>query len=674
VIIIERVTITSALPYVNGVKHLGNIAGSLLPADIFHRFLDLFGVDNIFICGTDDHGTAVEIGAEKEGISPQEYAKKYYEIQKEIYGRWNFDFTHFGHTSSSSNKEITQEIFTAAYNNGYILKKTLTVPFCNNDKRYLPDRFTIGTCPTCNWNHAKGDQCEKCGRIMDPTDLIEPRCAICGKRAITFRDENHLFMDFGALQGKLRKWIEGNTHWADNTRNLALGWIKEGLKPRCITRNLNWGIKVPLTGYEHLVFYVWFDAPIGYISITKDGIDDWKEWWTDSKIYHFIGKDNVPFHTIFWPGTLIASGKYTLPHHVVGYEYLNWEGDKFSTSRGVGLFSDEALDLFPSDYWRFYLSSILPENKDSNFDWNDFQSRINSELIANFGNLFYRATYFIETYFDGKVPEAEIGEEEQKLQWEAKKTIERVRELVNEVKLREALREILAFSSQVNKYFQDSKPWETVKTDKDKAARTLYTTVNLLHPIALLLRPFIPNSSDRAIKLLDTSKELTDEFTINPSHRIKAEILFQKIEDADLEKVKRYKTKYVKKDLTEKNVQKPVAIVDDSKIEMNSDMLPFNEFQKVEMKVGTIRKVEDHPKADKLYVLQVDLGHEHRQIVAGLRTKYTKDELDGKQVIIVANLEPKELRGVKSHGMLLAADDGTILCPSAHVPNGSKIM
>ena len=659
-------TITSALPYVNGVKHLGNIAGSLLPADIFHRFLDLFGVQNIFICGTDDHGTAVEIAAAAEGVTAKDYAKKYYEIQKAIYNKWNFDFTYFGNTSSDSNREITQELFLAAHANGYILKRTLTVPYCRNDNRFLPDRFIIGTCPICGYESAKGDQCEKCGRVLDATELKKPHCAVCGKKEIEFRDEKHLFLDYGALQHKLQTWIQHNEHWPANTRNFALGWISEGLKPRCITRNLKWGVSVPLEGYENLVFYVWFDAPIGYISITKDGVPEWRKWWSNSSIYHFIGKDNVPFHTIFWPGTLMASGKYSLPHYVAGYEYLNWQGEKFSTSRGIGLFSDEVLELFPSDYWRFYLASILPETKDSNFEWDDFAQRINSELIGNYGNLFYRATHFIANNFDGKVPTAELHEEERKLQWQLRQTIDRVSDHVADVKLKEALRETLAFASQVNKYFQDSKPWETVKTNNARCATTLYTTVNLLNQISLLLEPFVPEAAATAVACLGGKRELTDKFIIQHGQPVKATMLFKKIEDVEIEKVKKYRTRHSKKDLAER--------ADIETLELIEDMLPFSEFEKVDMRVGTIISAEDHPKADKLYVLTVDLGEEERQIVAGLRQKYKREELAGKQVIIVANLEPKELRGVRSHGMLLAAEDGTILQPIAKVPNGSKIM
>ncbi|MEK6887852.1 MAG: methionine--tRNA ligase [Candidatus Aenigmatarchaeota archaeon] len=678
-----RITITSALPYVNGVKHLGNIAGSILPADIFHRFLDIFGVDNVFICGTDDHGTAVELSALDESLSPEKYSDKYHEIQKVIYKKWNFDFSFFGRSSSSSNHKITQDMLLSADENGYILRQTLIIPYCKRDKRFLPDRYIIGICPKCGYDSARGDQCEKCSTLLDPEELKNPRCNVCGSREIEFRKEKHLFLDLPALQNKLEKWILEQKHWTDNTRNFALGWIKEGLRPRCITRNLRWGVKIPIQGYEHLVGYVWFDAPIAYISITKDGHETgaikkyWKQYWKDSRIYHFVGKDNIPFHTIIWPAILLSARDsekrdtdYQLPYYVAGYEYLNWEGEKFSTSRGIGLFSDEALDLFPADYWRFYLASILPESKDSNFDWTDFQNRVNSELIGNYGNLFYRATYFIEKNFNGLVPEATLGEKERELQWHLEKTINKVKELIDDVKLREALREILSLASATNKYFQDQKPWAS---EKEQAATTLYTTINLLQPLSILLSPYIPDSAERALKCLGAKKELSPRFSLEPGHKIKAEILFKKIED--IEKVKRYKTKYIKKDLTEKGISKAEAKAESvDALTMVNDMIPFKEFEKVDLRVATITSVEEHPKADKLYILQIDLGSEQRQLVAGLRLKYTKEQLLGKQIIVVTNLEPRELRGVKSHGMLLAAEDGTILQPLAKVPNGSRIM
>src|SRR3989338_6674819 len=674
----KRVTITSALPYVNGVKHLGNITGSLLPADVFHRFLDIFGVDNIFICGTDDHGTAVELAAAEEGLTPAAYSEKYYKIQKEIYKKWNFDFTFFGRTSSPSNHKITQDLFLSAHENVYIKGDTIVIPYCRQCRRFLPDRYIYGTCPSCGNEKARGDQCEKCSRLLNPDELLDAKCTICGHNEIEFRQEKHLFLDLPMLQGRLEEWIKQQTHWPENTRSLAMGWLKEGLKPRCITRNLTWGVKVPLEHYGNLVFYVWFDAPIGYISMTKDAHDaglikDWKSYWRDSSVYQFVGKDNIPFHTIIWPSALLAARdseqrdtNYQLVHHVAGYEYLNWGGEKFSTSKGIGLLSDEALDFFPVDYWRFYLSSILPENKDSNFDWGDFQNRINSELIGNYGNLFYRATYFIEKNFEGRVPTPDIGEAERKLQWELEKTIEKVKELVEQAKLREALKETLALASLVNAYFQHRTPWAA---EKQAAATVLYTTINVLRPLSLLLSPYIPESAAKAIECLGGNRQLTDKFLIESGQLIKAQLLFKKIEDSEIEKVKKYRSKYSKhKETTvggNKNAPDALVLVD--------DMLPFNEFAKVDMRVGTIVDVKDHPNADKLYVLQVDLGDEQRQIVAGLRQKYKKEQLEDQQVIIVTNLEPKELRGVQSHGMLLAAGDGTILQPAAGVPNGAKI-
>lgn len=680
--LMPRVTITSALPYVNGVKHLGNIAGSMLPADIFHRFLDLMGIDNIYVCGTDDHGAAAEIAAEEEKMDIENYVKKYYKLQKQIYELWNFDFTFFGQTSSATNREITKAIFLKANENGYVIKKELTIPYCLNCKRYLPDRYITGTCPVCGYESARGDQCELCGTVLDPVDLKERRCAICGKNEIEFKNEKHLFLDYNMLSDKLKKWIEKQQHWPYNTKTSALGWIEKGLKPRGISRNLKWGFSVPLDGFEHLVFYVWFDAPIGYISITKDAqhagkVKNWKEYWTNSKIYHFLGKDNIPFHTIFWPGTLIASrgveidGKSTnflLPYKVVGYEFLNWEGQKFSTSKGIGLFSDEALELFPVDYWRFYLSYLLPENKDSNFSWDDFAKRINNDLIANYGNLFYRVTHFIKEHFDGKVPKGVINKEGQKLYTELAETVEKIGVLVKDVKLREALKEVLALASSLNKYFQEKEPWAVAEDDKADAADTLFTSINLLRSISILLYPFIPATAETALKSIGAGSPLWSTLTevkMKPGQRIEARLLFKKIEKHDLDKAKQYKSRYAKKrDIAEKSVTPAVR---------EKPMIKFEDFNKLDLVVGTITDVRDHPNAEKLYVLSVDLGKEVRQLVAGLKGVYKKDELSGRQVVVVANLEPKELRGVRSHGMLLASDDGTLLSPVKDVKNGSKV-
>ncbi|MBI4162975.1 MAG: methionine--tRNA ligase [Candidatus Aenigmarchaeota archaeon] len=664
----KKVTVTSATPYVNGVKHLGNIIGSMLPADIFHRFLDLFGVENIYICGTDDHGTAVEISAAAEGLAPRDFANKYNAIQKEIYKQWHFDFTHFGFSSSQTHHAMTKTFFEAIYKNGYIKKDFIILPYCTSCKRFLPDRYIIGKCPKCGYDSARGDQCEKCSSLLDPKDLVEPSCSICKNNQIEFKKENHLFLDLSMLEAKLKQWVD-QKDWPVSTKQIALGWLKEGLNPRCITRNIDWGVKVPLEGYEHLVFYVWFDACLGYVSMTKDGevagkLKDWKKWWTDSTIVHFIGKDNVPFHTIFWPGQIMASHNkddkfpdLSLPGYVIGYDYLNWGGQKFSTSKGIGLFSDEALHIFPIDYWRYYLSSILPETKDSNFDWDDFAARINNELIANYGNLFYRVTKFIEANFSSRIPDTDkLGPAERLLKENLGKTADKVMGYVENFKLRDALKEVFGLASQVNKYFQDSKPWE--QPQSAETAKVMYVCANMLRSISIMLYPYVPVSSKKALDALGAELDWSDikEFTLKPGTEIKSQILFRKIEATDLDRAKAYQSKYAK--ISEKG---------------NDNNIPFSDFTKLNLVVGTVVDVSDHPEADKLYVLKVNLGHEQRTIIAGIKHKYKKEELLNRQIIVVENLEPKELRGVRSYGMLLAAEDGTIISPEKHVKNGTRL-
>ncbi|MBI5347598.1 MAG: methionine--tRNA ligase [Candidatus Aenigmarchaeota archaeon] len=639
----KRVTVTSALPYVTGVKHLGNLAGSMLPADIFHRFLDLLGIPNIYICGTDDYGTATEIAAKQEGMKPKAYCDKYYKIQKEIYKQWNFDFTYFGQTSTPEHTKLVQGVIKTMHKKGYVIKGVLKLPYCNACKKYLADRYVGGECPYCSYDGARGDQCEKCSKVLDPADLRNAYCNICKSKDISFKEEKHLFLDLQSLQPKLKKWIESK-QWPENTKNIALAWIKEGLKPRCITRNLEWGIPVPIKGYEHLLVYVWIDAPWGYVSITQH-LNEWKKWWTDSKIVHFLGKDNIPFHTIFFPATIMASEKISLPHFVAGYEYLNWEGKKFSTSKGMGLFSDDALKLYPADYWRFYLARILPETKDSNFDWDAFENRINNELIANYGNLFYRVTSFIEKNFSSVPKPGKMGEAEKKLQANLQKKVSEVEQLIDSVRLREALQKIMEISADVNKYFQDKKPW----AGKDEETRTaLYVSVNALRTITTLLWPYIPETAEKALQALDVKRtkwsDITD-FIIKPGHKVQAWMLFKKIEEGEI------KRKKIVESITSAMEKKP------------------------DLRIASITQAEEHPKAGKLYVLSLDLGTMgERTIVAGLREKYKKNELIGKQTVVVTNLEPRELKGVVSNGMLLACDDGTLLVPEKKIRNGSALI
>jgi len=506
----------------------------------------LFGIENIYICGTDEHGAQTEIAAMQEGMTPQAYSDKYSQIQRDIYQKWAFDFTHFGRTSSAAHKKLTQQMFLAINKNGFIKKGEMKLPYCRFDKKFLTDRYVEGTCPHCSHAGARGDQCEACGKILDPTDLINPKCMLCKKAEIEFRTEKHLFLDLSRLAPQLEAWINRNKHWPTNVRSIALSWINEGLKPRCITRNLTWGIPVPMKGYSNLVFYVWFDAPIGYVSMTSECKNDWKKWWSgNTKIYHFLGKDNIPFHTIFWPGILMAGrGKatdFSLPHYVAGYEFLNWEGKKFSTSRRVGLFSDEALALFPADYWRYYLSAILPEKKDANFEWKDFQNRINNELLANYGNVFYRITSFIDKYF-GKVPRpSKPGKPELDLQHQLEKSLDKIEKSVMKVHLRDALKDVMAFSDELNRYFQAKEPWFAIrnKVTKRDAATTLYYAINALAAVTSMLFPFIPNTSEAALKCLGLKREKLSwkglkNPLIKPGTKVRSLVLFQRVDDEDL--------------------------------------------------------------------------------------------------------------------------------------------
>ncbi|MBI2583078.1 MAG: methionine--tRNA ligase, partial [Candidatus Aenigmarchaeota archaeon] len=521
----------------------------------------LFGTQNIYICGTDEHGTPTEIAALNEKTKPQQYADKYHKIQKDIYEKWNFDFTFFGRTSSKNHYKLVQKFFLAMNRNGYITKDDLTLPFCTNNKMWLADRFINGTCPHCSYENARGDQCENCGRLLDPVDLKKPRCAICGQSAIKFRKRMHLFLDLPKLQPELERWISKQNNWPQNTLSLAKGWLKEGLKKRCITRETSWGVPVPLHGFKNLVFYVWFDAPIGYISMTEEAasnaknrkrIGKWQRWWTEGQIYHFLGKDNIPFHTIMWPAMLMAASKdsknkgtkFSLPSYVAGYEYLNWEGQKFSTSRSIGIFSDKALELFPADYWRYYLSSILPETKDSNFEWQQFQSTINNELIANYGNAFYRITSFISQHF-GKVPaKGDPGRPEEEMQSMVADTSKRVEKLVAKVRLREALKETMELSSYVNSYFQVKEPWFAIRSPRTKkdAKTCLHYSVNAIASVTTMLYPFIPSTASAALNCLGIRKAAWDnvkKFPIKSGAKVRPLILFQRIEDDELEKAKK---------------------------------------------------------------------------------------------------------------------------------------
>ncbi len=683
----ERRLITSALPYTNNVPHVGNIVGSHLPADIFARYCRLSGHDTVFIGGTDEHGTATEIAAQIHNLTPKELCDFFYKIHKEIYDWFGISYDNFSRTSKDVHHRTTQEFFKAVYKKGFISEEELDLPFCLKCERQLADRYIIGTCPYCSHGNARGDQCEKCGNLLEPAKLKNPHCAVCRTNNIEFRKSKHLFIRLDKLSTKIEKWVKSNKQLRSQVKNLALGWINEGLKPRCITRDLKWGIPVPLKGYEEKVFYVWFEAPIGYISSTREWSEKkWKQYWTGkSKLYHFLGKDNIAFHTIFFPGMLIANGNYNLPYNVVGLQYLNYEGGKVSKSQGFGVFCENlpSAGLEP-DYWRFYLSFLIPETRDTEFSWKEFQERINTELVSNLGNFINRTMTFTHSKYQGIAPKAIFGKKEKSFLNKIAKRSKNTRKLLEDVKLREALEEILMISHDSNKFFQDNEPWK----NPEKSKPIILACLNTCKTLGLLLMPYLPASSSKILKMLnadDKDWKKLDALAIKQGMKLnKSELLFRNLEDKEIEHLKNKCSKVTeyfverKKEVEEMKKKPEVPNKEELDTCEACDTVPFEQFKQLDIRVGKIIKAQPHPNADKLYVLLVDLGHygEDRQVVAGLRQHYKMEELMGKNVVMVTNLQPAVIRGIESNGMLLASvnkNKVSLLQPDKDMVLGAKV-
>ncbi|WP_461864606.1 methionine--tRNA ligase [Thermococcus sp.] len=721
-----RYTVTSALPYANGPIHAGHLAGAYLPADIFVRYLRLKGEEVIYICGTDEHGTPITFRALKEGKSPREIVDYYHEHIKTTFERAKISFDYFGRTELPVHYRISQEFFLKALENGHLVKKIKKQAYCEHDKMFLPDRYVIGTCPYCGAENQRGDQCEVCGHPLTPEELINPRCNLCGS-PITFKDSAHYYIKMQNFEATLKDWIQKQEHWKPNVRNTVLGWIEEGLEERAITRDLNWGIPVPLEDEDvrGKVLYVWFEAPIGYVSITVEHFkrlgreEEWKKFWLDldgqTKIIHFIGKDNIPFHAIFWPAFLLAygrheDGRWLLPYDIPANEYLNLEGRKFSTSRNWAIWVHEFLDAFPADYLRYYLTAIMPETRDSDFSFADFKVKINEELVNNLGNFVHRALTFVNRYFDGVVPErGELDDLDRQAFGEIQKAFEETGALIAQYRFKDALKRVMELAIFGNRYFDYQKPWKTAKTDRERTATTINVSLQIVKALGVLLEPFLPDASEKIWHLLNIEELRKWEFReIKAGHRVRrAEILFRKVTDEDIiayivgyigkgnpESARLLLEKYYKKEDVVKIARERLGDEADSvlrkiyggKIEAvdksgkkeaeKMGYVKFDEFMKLDLRVGKIVEVSDHPNANKLYVVKVDLGDEVRQLVAGLKKYYSKDELLNHYVIVITNLEPKKLRGVESQGMLLAADDGknvALLMPDKEVKLGARI-
>ena len=657
--------ITSALPYVNNIPHLGNLT-QVLSADVFARFCRSKGYETLYICGTDEYGTASETRALQEGVTPRELCDRYHAIHREIYKWFNISFDYFGRTSTPLQTEIVQHIFNQVDKNGYISEKESEQLYCPECKRFLADRYVTGTCPHCGDTGARGDQCDKCGTLLDPTELIEPKCSVCGHTPIV-KKTKQLYINLPKALPQLQAWMEKASvdgFWAKNAVQITNSWIRDGLQERCITRDLKWGIPVPKKGYEDKVFYVWFDAPIGYISITANATENWEYWWRDPEntdLFQFIGKDNIPFHTVIFPSSLLATGeKWTMLHHMSSTEYLNYEGGKFSKSRGIGIFGNDVQETgIPADVWRFYMFYNRPEKQDFTFTWKDFQEKINKELIGNLSNLVNRTLTFVKRFYDGNLGEGALDEDLVSQILEKEKEITDSLERADE---RDALRAIFALSDIGNKAFQASEPWKLRNEDPEKAKAILRTLVYLIRDLGVMVTPYMPSTGDKILSFVSSPSAVwKDCGDFSGEIRIgDISLLFEKLEDKRVEELReRYSGS--QKDREEKKAEEPKKTEkknkDEGKMDESKSLLE-NWAEKVILKVSKIIECEKHPEGDKLYILKLDCGEEEpRQIVSSIVPYYKKEELMGRNIVLVSNLKPANFRGVKSYGMLLAASD-----------------
>ena len=499
----RRVLVCCALPYTNAVPHVGNIVGSHLPADIFARYCRLKGYETLFIGGADENGTPTEVAAIELKVTPRRLTDVFYQVHKSIYEWFEISYDNFSRTSLPVHHKTTQEMFLKIYEHGYVTKGVMRLPYCETDKLFLADRYVVGKCPVCGYEFARGDQCENCATLLEPEQLIDPKCKIDGSVPV-FKDSDNLFLELEKLQPQLEAWITSQTHWRKQVSSLALAWIKEGLKRRSITRDLKWGVPVPLKGFESKIFYVWFDAPIGYVSSTKEWAersgnpDKWEDFWLDpeTRIYNFLGKDNIPFHTIFWPGMMMASGGFNLPYDVVGLQYCNYEGDKISKSRNWGIFCEKVVQSgLDPDIWRYYLAYLIPETKDSEFKWDDFQSRINNELVAAIGNFVHRTLTFASNFLDGEIEKRELMDEERQVEARVAEQVAQADAALQEARLKDALKNVLQIAIIGNEYFQKSKPWVLVKEDPETCKRVIYCCANICKVLAVTMAPFLPGST-----------------------------------------------------------------------------------------------------------------------------------------------------------------------------------
>ena len=653
------IIVTSALPYANGPLHLGHLAGAYLTADFFVRYNRLKGEDVLFICGSDEHGVPITIAAEKEGVSPQDIVDRYHEWNKDTFQKMGISFDYYGRTSSAVHHEISQEIFTELYEKGFFKLKSEELFYDESTQMFLPDRYVKGECPNCGYGEAYGDQCEKCGNSLNPTELINPVSALSGETPVR-KETQHWYMPLGEMQDKLESWIKTREHWKPNVMGQIKSWLQEGLNDRAATRDLNWGVPVPLEGADGKVLYVWFEAPIGYISATKEWAQQsnnpeaWKKYWKndEAKLYHFIGKDNIVFHCIMFPIVLMEHGNFILPENVPANEFLNLEGKKLSTSRGWAVWLHDYLEHFEADYLRYALGVTLPESKDSDFSWKDFQNRVNNELVAVFGNFVNRASSFIEKYANSMVPPLV---DPQPIDVKMLGAIDTQRQKIEfayeHFRFREVVQEGMQLARLANKYFTDTEPWKTRKTNETACFNSLHVSIQVVAALSVLMEPILPESMKmlrHQIGLSDSTKwsEISASMLTVGQSLQAATLLFQKIEDESIQ-LELDKLQNSLKDLsTESTVDYPAL----------KSPIQFDDFLNLDLRVGVIVEVKEVPKSNKLLAFKVDIGVEIRTILSGIKKHVDKDTVIGQKVTVVCNLESRTIMGIESQGMIVMAE------------------
>ena len=674
----KRYLVTSALPYANGPVHIGHLAGVYIPSDIYTRYLRLKGCDVISVCGSDEHGVPITIKARKEGVSPQQIVDRYHELIKRSFERLGMSFDIYSRTSSPVHAKTASDFFRKLYDDGKFIEKTSMQYYDEEARTFLADRYIVGICPKCGYDRAYGDQCEKCGSTLSPDELIEPHSAVSGSVPVK-RETRHWYLPLNEYEGFLRQWIlEGHKEWKSNVYGQCKSWLDGGLQPRAVSRDLDWGIPVPVEGAEGKVLYVWFDAPIGYISATKELTPDWEKYWKseDTKMVHFIGKDNIVFHCIVFPSMLKAHGGYILPENVPANEFLNLEGDKISTSRNWAVWLHEYLDEFPGkeDVLRYVLCANAPETKDNDFTWKDFQARNNNELVAILGNFVNRALVLTKKYFNGRVPACgELNDYDRQTIADVTAVKASLESNIENYRFREALKDAMNVARIGNKYLADTEPWKMIKTDPERVKTILYVALQITANTAIAIEPFMPFSSAKILQMLAVDKfgweRLGAVDLIPAGHEIgEPELLFEKIEDDVIQR---------QLDKLEATKVANMAAEAAQHVEPQKDTIQFDDFQKMDIRVSTILAAEKVAKTKKLLKLTVDTGIDKREIVSGIAEHFSPEELVGKQVLVLVNLAPRELKGILSKGMILMAEDASgklrLLQPGDVTNNGAIV-